>query len=73
MPLLVIGQRKASVTRQRLRDWKLEVDLAGSFAYADSISDLPLLELVGHPTAVYADEQLAALAQERGWPALNDD
>ena len=73
LPPLVIGQRKASVTRQRLGDWGLDVDFAGSFAYADSISDLPLLELVGHPTAVYADKQLAALARERGWPALNDD
>ena len=72
LPPLVIGGRKASVTRQCLRDWGLEVDLAGSFAYADSISDLPLLELVGHPMAVYPDEQLAALAQERGWPVLNN-
>ena len=72
LPPLVIGQRKASVTRQCLRDWGLEVDLAGSFAYADSISDLPLLEFVGHPTAVYPDEQLAVLARERGWLALNN-
>jgi len=72
LPPLVIGERKASVTLQRLGDWGLEVDLAGSFAYADSISDLPLLELVGHPMAVYPDEQLAVLARERGWPALNN-
>jgi putative phosphoserine phosphatase/1-acylglycerol-3-phosphate O-acyltransferase len=50
----------------------LEVDLAGSFAYADSISDLPLLELVGHPTAVYPDEQLAVEALERHWSVLNE-
>jgi HAD superfamily hydrolase (TIGR01490 family) len=72
LPPLVIGERKASVTRQLLREWGLDVDLTASFAYADSISDLPLLEFVGHPTAVYPDEQLAALARERGWPVLND-
>jgi HAD superfamily hydrolase (TIGR01490 family) len=72
LPPLVIGERKASVTRQLLREWGLDVDLTASFAYADSISDLPLLEFVGHPTAVYPDEQLAALVRERGWPVLDD-
>jgi phosphoserine phosphatase len=70
---LVIGERKASVTRQRLMEWGLDVDLCASFAYADSISDLPLLEFVGHPVAVNPDEQLAALAQERKWPILSDE
>jgi phosphoserine phosphatase len=50
----------------------VEVDLAGSFAYADSISDLPLLELVGNPTAVYPDEQLATVAREQHWAMLYD-
>ena len=72
LPPLVIGERKASVTRQLLREWGLDVDLTASFAYADSISDLPLLEFVGHPTAVYPDEQLASLARERSWPVLHD-
>jgi HAD superfamily hydrolase (TIGR01490 family) len=73
LPPLVIGEHKAGVTRERLREWELDIDLAASFAYADSISDLPLLELVGHPTAVNPDEQLAAVARERGWSVLNDD
>ena len=47
-----------------------EVDLAQSFAYADSITDLNVLEMVGHPTAVYPDEELAAIAHKRGWPVL---
>ena len=72
LPPLVIGERKASVTRQRMKEWGLDVDLAASYAYADSVSDLPLLELVGHPTAVNPDEQLAALARERRWTVLND-
>jgi HAD superfamily hydrolase (TIGR01490 family) len=70
LPPLVIGERKASVTRQCLKEWGLEVDLRASFAYADSISDLPLLEFVGHPTVVNPDEQLTAMAHEHNWPIL---
>ena len=40
------------------------------YAYADSYTDLPLLEHVGHPVAVYPDAQLRALAQSRGWPII---
>jgi HAD superfamily hydrolase (TIGR01490 family) len=42
-------------------------DLARSYAYSDSISDLPMLERVGTPVAVNPDRELRALAQERGW------
>lgn len=43
-------------------------DLAASYAYSDSVSDLPLLEAVGHPTAVNPDRALRRAAIERGWP-----
>ena len=43
------------------------IDWAGSVALADRISDLPVLELVGHPVAVHADRKLRKLARERGW------
>jgi HAD superfamily hydrolase (TIGR01490 family) len=36
-------------------------------AYADSTSDLPLLEAVGHPVAVNPETRLAAIARKRGW------
>jgi|TARA_B110000037_G_scaffold189165_1_gene221147 HAD superfamily hydrolase (TIGR01490 family) len=45
--------------------------LAGSYFYSDSINDLPLLELVDHPTAVNPDESLQTVAKNRGWPILN--
>ena len=45
-------------------------DLAASYAYSDSITDLPLLEAVGHPTAVNPDRGLRKAAQERNWPVL---
>jgi HAD superfamily hydrolase (TIGR01490 family) len=41
--------------------------LAESVAYADSTSDLPLLEAVGFPVAVNPETRLAALARKRGW------
>jgi len=36
-------------------------------AYADSTSDLPLLEAVGFPVAVNPETRLAAIARKRGW------
>jgi HAD superfamily hydrolase (TIGR01490 family) len=45
-------------------------DLADCYAYSDSISDTPLLETVGHPTAVNADRALRRVAIERAWPQL---
>ncbi len=39
-------------------------------AYSDSITDLPLLEAVGHPTAVNPDRALRREAVRRGWPIL---
>lgn len=44
------------------------VDLAASYFYTDSISDLPLLEQVAHPVAVNPDPRLQRLARKRGWP-----
>lgn len=45
-------------------------DLQASYAYSDSISDLPMLEIVGHPVAVNPDSQLEDIAHERGWPIV---
>lgn len=47
------------------------IDLAGSFAYSDSATDVPLLEAVGHPHAVNPDKDLREVARERGWPILD--
>jgi HAD superfamily hydrolase (TIGR01490 family) len=43
------------------------LSLAESVAYADSASDLPMLEAVGHPVAVNPETKLAAIARKRGW------
>ena len=44
------------------------IDLAKSFFYTDSITDLPLLDLVGHPVAVNPDPLLYRTAVRRRWP-----
>ena len=43
------------------------LSLAESVAYADSTSDLPMLEAVGFPVAVNPETKLAMLARRRGW------
>ena len=47
-----------------------DIDLDQSFAYSDSASDLPMLDLVGNPIAVNPDAELARLARERGWRVM---
>ena len=45
--------------------------LSESFAYSDSISDLPMLSIVGHPAAVNPDLRLRQTALHHDWPILN--
>jgi len=54
---------------QALADYAAEhnLDLRESIAYADSASDLPMLEAVGFPVAVNPETRLASIARKRGW------
>jgi HAD superfamily hydrolase (TIGR01490 family) len=45
-------------------------DLASCYAYSDSVTDVHMLEAVGHPFAVNPDKDLRRIARERGWPVL---
>lgn len=58
-----------------VRDWAGEhgVDVARSWAYSDSIYDLPLLSAVRHATAVNPDPRLRVVAMLRRWPAMHFD
>lgn len=58
---------------QALRDYAEAhgIDLANSVAYADSTSDLPMLDAVGFPVAVNPETKLASLARRRGWLVEN--
>ncbi len=46
------------------------IDLEGSYAYSDSTTDIPMMELVGHPVAVNPERDLRRIAEEREWPIL---
>lgn len=46
------------------------INLNESWSYSDSMSDVPMMELVGHAVAVNPDSDLAGLARARGWPVV---
>jgi phosphoserine phosphatase len=64
---VVNGAEKAVRARQLVSALGADVDWEASSAYADSFSDLPLLEMVGRPAAVDPDRALRRVARERGW------
>ena len=66
--LYLYGEEKARAARAvaAARGYRL----ADCRAYSDSITDLPLLGAVGHPTAVNPDRALRRIAEQRGWPIL---
>lgn len=66
--LFIYGAGKAQAIRE-LAD-REEIDLAVSYAYSDSASDLPMLECVGHPVAVNPDSTLLGTARREGWEVL---
>ncbi|MDX2303108.1 MAG: HAD-IB family hydrolase [Microscillaceae bacterium] len=54
---------------------KMNLDLSKSYFYTDSVEDLPLLEIVGHPRPLNPDTNLSAKAYENDWPVyrFNDE
>jgi len=62
------GEGKVEAIRE-LAKWE-GFDLGQCYAYSDSISDLPMLEAVGHPVAVNPDGHLREVALQRGWPIV---
>jgi HAD superfamily hydrolase (TIGR01490 family) len=63
------AENKASAMRELAA--QQGYDLAASYGYSDSITDLPMLEAVGRPHAVNPDRMLRRTAVERGWPVLD--
>ena len=67
-----LNMRDGKVTR--LQAWLAErgqpLDGCDSWAYSDSINDLPLLSAVRHAVVVHPDERLASEAAQRGWRVL---
>jgi HAD superfamily hydrolase (TIGR01490 family) len=66
---ICFGEGKVSHAR-RLAD-REGIELEDCSFYTDSYSDLPVLEVVGHPVVVHPDPRLARLARRRGWQIVD--
>lgn len=69
--LFIYGPEKAKAIERLATERGF--DLSESYAYSDSASDLPMLELVGHPVVVNPDRDLLRIARERRWHVLRCD
>lgn len=67
VPPFCFGTDKVNLFKEFANSIRLDIDLDDSFTYADSIFDVPMLEMVGHPVAVHPDGKLRQLALQRGW------
>ncbi|MDH3678904.1 MAG: HAD-IB family hydrolase [Acidimicrobiia bacterium] len=65
------GRNKMTAIKAWAREHK--VDLGASYAYSDSVYDVPMLRTVGHPVAVNPDAQLAMVARLNQWPIRHFD
>jgi phosphoserine phosphatase len=68
MEFFAQGENKALAIRELAL--RRGIDLSESYAYSDSETDVPMLEVVGRPYAVNPDRALARMAHEREWPIL---
>lgn len=62
------GENKATAVRELAAE--KDYDLAASYAYSDSVTDAPMLDLVGHGYVVNPDRSLRKVAAEHGWGTL---
>jgi HAD superfamily hydrolase (TIGR01490 family) len=69
LPPMIASATKASWMRTFAE--REGISLSDSFAYSDSMSDLPMLSVVGHPAAVNPDMRLRQTALHHDWPVLN--
>jgi HAD superfamily hydrolase (TIGR01490 family) len=67
-PPLCYGAGKVTRARAWLADRHPNATLGDCWFYSDALSDLPMLEAVGHPVVVRPDPRLRRVAMARGWP-----
>jgi len=72
IPPVITGADKDSFAREFFTSNNISVDWDASYAYADSITDTDLFNMVGHPVAVSPDEKLLSLAQLKGWEIIGE-
>lgn len=69
LPPVMASATKAKWMREYAE--RNDISLSASFAYSDSISDLPMLSIVGHPVAVNPDFRLKQVAGQHDWAILD--
>jgi HAD superfamily hydrolase (TIGR01490 family) len=69
LPPIMAAATKASW--MRIYAEKESLNLTDCYGYSDSMSDLPMLSVVGHPTAVNPDIRLRSTALQHDWPILD--
>lgn len=69
LPPVMASATKAKWIREYAE--RENINLSESFAYSDSISDLPMLSIVGHPVAVNPDFRLKQTALQHDWAILD--
>lgn len=69
LPPVMASATKAKWIREYAE--KNDINLSESYAYSDSISDLPMLSIVGHPVAVNPDFRLKQTALQHDWAILD--
>ena len=70
IPPLCFNEGKLERIKELLREKNIAIDFEKSFAYSDSIFDLPMLQLVAHPVAVEPDKELKELAKTKNWTII---
>lgn len=63
---LMHGEAKSAAVRELAE--REGIDLAASYAYGDSLNDLPMMHAVGHPCPINPDTRLRRHARDVGWP-----
>jgi HAD superfamily hydrolase (TIGR01490 family) len=69
MPPIVAGPEKAKIIKDHAKHYGFDLDDCA--AYSDSMSDVPMLSVVGRPAAVNPDFRLRAMAKTHRWPVLD--
>ena len=69
MEFFAQGENKAIAIKELAQ--KRGIDLAESFSYSDSATDIPMLQVVGHAFAVNPDKELTKTAHDNEWPILS--
>ncbi|HUR97166.1 MAG TPA: HAD-IB family hydrolase [Pyrinomonadaceae bacterium] len=69
LPPVMASATKAKWIREYAE--REDINLSESYAYSDSISDLPMLSIVGHPVAVNPDFRLKQTARQHDWAILD--